>query len=231
MVTALDRVAAEAETCRACDLWEPATQTVFGAGPHDAALVLVGEQPGDHEDRRGEPFVGPAGRVLDDALGEAGITRSDVYVTNAVKHFKFTERGARRIHAKPNTTEVVACHRWIEAELELIDPTVVVMMGTVAVRSVLGRAATIRSLRGRQLDLGHVAGVVTIHPSAVLRARQDREGKREMLVDDLRRAGRLASDRRSPDVGHRERDRRPTSGTTAPRPHGDRRLGDWTTPR
>ena len=196
MTTPLDRLAKEARGCQACDLWEPATQTVFGAGPRDATLVLVGEQPGDREDRLGEPFVGPAGRILDDALAAADIPRADVYVTNAVKHFKFTERGKRRIHQKPNTTEIVACHRWIEAELDLIAPAVVVMMGTVAVRSVLGRSATITSLRGATVAVGEMAGVVTVHPSAILRARSDREDMMASFVDDLARAAALAREPR-----------------------------------
>ena len=188
MTVELERVAREAAGCRACDLWEPATQTVFGAGPTDAAIVLVGEQPGDQEDRTGEPFVGPAGRVLDDALRDAGIRRDQVYVTNAVKHFKFTERGKRRIHQKPNTTEIVACHRWIEAELAALRPTLVVMMGTVAVRSILGRPATITSLRGQWIEIGDVTGLVTIHPSAILRARGDRSSMMASFVVDLERA-------------------------------------------
>ena len=174
MTVELQRIAREAAGCQACDLWEPATQTVFGAGPADASMVLVGEQPGDREDTVGEPFVGPAGRVLDDALGAAGIRRDEVYVTNAVKHFKFARRGKRRIHQKPNATEIVACHRWIGAELAVLQPVLVVMMGTVAVRSVLGRPATITSLRGRTIEIGAVTGLVTIHPSAILRARDDR---------------------------------------------------------
>ena len=192
MAMDLERIASEAAGCRACDLWAPATQTVFGAGPSDAAIVLVGEQPGDREDREGDPFVGPAGRVLDEALTAAEIDRATVYVTNAVKHFKFTERGKRRIHQRPNTTEIVACHRWIEAELAALDPAVVVMMGTVAVRSVLGRSATISSLRGRPIELGAVTGLVTVHPSAILRARDDREAMLASFVEDLRCAAAVA---------------------------------------
>jgi uracil-DNA glycosylase family protein len=194
-VSELGRIAREAEACRACGLWEHATQVVFGAGPPDAEIVLVGEQPGDREDLSGQPFVGPAGRVLDEALSTAGIRRSDVYLTNAVKHFKFIERGKRRIHQKPNTTEVVACHRWIEAELDALAPSVVVAMGTTAVRSLLGRTATISSLRGEPVELGGVAGVVTIHPSAILRARDAREEMLTSLVSDLERAARLAGGR------------------------------------
>jgi DNA polymerase len=196
MATELDRIAAAAAECRACDLWAPATQTVFGAGPADAAIVLVGEQPGDQEDRLGAPFVGPAGRVLDEALVAAAVDRDSVYVTNAVKHFKFTERGTRRIHQKPNTTEIVACHRWIDAELAELDPAVVVMMGTVAVRSVLGRPATVSSLRGQSLELGAATGIVTVHPAAILRARRDRHAMMASFVDDLGRAAEAAGARR-----------------------------------
>jgi uracil-DNA glycosylase len=190
---ALRSVAAEAAGCQACELWEPATQTVFGAGPADARIMLVGEQPGDREDLDGAPFVGPAGRLLDDALERAGIDRAKVYLTNAVKHFKFAQRGKRRLHQKPNTTEVVACHRWIESELDIVQPHVVVLMGTVAVRSVLGRAATITSLRGTRVAVGDADGVVTVHPSAILRSRSDREPMMNGLIDDLRRAGDLAA--------------------------------------
>jgi uracil-DNA glycosylase len=191
----LRAVAAEAAGCRACDLWEPATQTVFGAGPVDARIMLVGEQPGDSEDLEGAPFVGPAGRLLDDAIARAGLDREQVYLTNAVKHFKFAQRGKRRIHQKPNTTEVVACHRWIESELDIVRPGVVVLMGTVAVRSVLGRSATITSLRGTELTIGDADGVVTVHPSAILRSRSDRDSMMHGLIDDLRRAAEFATNR------------------------------------
>ena len=188
----LAALAADAADCRACDLWAPATQVVFGEGPRDATMVLVGEQPGDREDVAGRPFVGPAGRVLDDALAAAGIDRSTLYLTNAVKHFKFVERGNRRIHQKPNATEIVACHRWIEGELAALSPRVVVLMGAVAVRSVLGRPATISSLRGATLDVAGGRGVVTLHPSAILRANEARELRFADLVADLTRAGDLA---------------------------------------
>lgn len=187
----LDAVAAEAAGCRACDLWERATQTVFGEGPSDARMALVGEQPGDREDRSGRPFVGPSGRLLDEAVERAGLDREGLYVTNAVKHFKFTERGKRRIHDRPDATEIVACRRWIETELELIAPAVVVLMGTVAIRSVLGRPATITSLRGEVIELDHGRGVATVHPSAVLRAGRRRDAMFDGLVDDLRLAGEL----------------------------------------
>ena len=158
--------------CRGCELWEPATQVVFSAGPRSARLMLVGEQPGDQEDKQGEPFVGPAGRVLDDALEEAGIAREEVYLTNAVKHFRFEQRGKRRIHEKPDIRHLVACHPWLEAEIGAVDPDVVVAMGATAARAVLGRPAKIGAERGRLLDeLPDRAALITTHPSALLRLR------------------------------------------------------------
>jgi DNA polymerase len=176
-------------------LWEPATQTVFGEGPGTARLLLVGEQPGDREDLAGRVFVGPAGGVLDRALTAARIDRTDVYLTNAVKHFKFQQRGKRRIHAEPGTEEIEACHPWLDAELRLVDPAVVVLMGAVAVRSVLGPGHTLKSLRGRPLDL--VPGrttVVTSHPSSVLRTPdpEAREAAFTDLVADLGLARKLS---------------------------------------
>lgn len=168
----LRTLARAAPDCRGCELWEPATQVVFSSGSKDARLVLVGEQPGDQEDRQGEPFVGPAGRVLDDALEEAGIAREEVYLTNAVKHFRFEQRGKRRIHEKPELRHLVACRPWLEAELDVVRPDVVVALGATAARSVLGRAVKIGAERGRLLD--EVPGppvLVTTHPSALLRLR------------------------------------------------------------
>lgn len=193
MSTTLAAVVADAADCPACDLWRPATQTVFGEGPSDASIMLVGEQPGDREDLAGHPFVGPAGRMLDGALEQAGLARDRLYLTNAVKHFKFTERGKRRIHARPDATEIVACHRWIERELDLVAPAVVVLLGTIAIRSVLGRPATIASLRGRPIELGDRLAVATVHPSAVLRAVARRAEMLAGLVDDLRRAAELVA--------------------------------------
>jgi uracil-DNA glycosylase len=186
-------VAGDAEGCRACPLWERGTQTVFGEGPVGAPALLVGEQPGDQEDLAGRPFVGPAGRLLDEALDEAGIDRSDAYVTNAVKHFKWKERGKRRIHERPNRAEVVACHRWLETELDLVDPQVVVLLGAVAGQAVLGPSFRVGASRGQVLDLGGRAGIATVHPSSVLRARSsdERRAARQGLVDDLRRAADL----------------------------------------
>jgi uracil-DNA glycosylase len=183
-----------AHECRGCELWEPATQVVFGSGGTTAAVVLVGEQPGDQEDRQGEPFVGPAGRLLDEALAEAGIDRSAAYLTNAVKHFRFTPRGKRRIHQKPDVRHVTACHPWLGAELEAVGPRVVVALGATAARAVLGRTATIGELRGQVLEEPDGPVVVTTHPSAVLRLR-GREGYDDAfagLVSDLRLAAPYA---------------------------------------
>lgn len=190
----LEAVAAEAAGCTRCDLYRRATQTVFGEGTVGARLLLVGEQPGDSEDRDGHPFVGPAGRVLDAALREAGVDPVDVYVTNAVKHFKWEPRGKRRIHKRPSASEIQACHTWLEQEVALVRPRVVVCLGATAARAVLGRPTTISSVRGQVLDrAGDVPVVVTIHPSAVLRARDDaRAAARRGLVSDLALAHRAA---------------------------------------
>ena len=183
----LEAVAAEAAGCTRCDLYRRATQTVFGEGAVGARLLLVGEQPGDREDLDGHPFVGPAGRVLETALAEAGVHPENVYVTNAVKHFKWEPRGKRRIHKRPSAGEIQACHTWLEQEVALVRPRVVVCLGATAARAVLGRPATISSLRGQVLDgPGDVPAVVTIHPSAVLRAPDDaRAAARRGLVSDL----------------------------------------------
>jgi uracil-DNA glycosylase len=177
---------AAAGRCRDCDLYRGATQTVFGAGPDDARMVLVGEQPGDQEDRAGEPFVGPAGRLLDRALADAGIDRSTVYVTNAVKHFKFTERGKRRIHQKPGRTEVVACRPWLLGELARVAPELVVCLGAVAAQSLLGTSFRLTMHRGEVMDLPDSPARVTatVHPSSVLRA-PDRDEAYDGLVADL----------------------------------------------
>jgi uracil-DNA glycosylase len=183
--------AADAADCTRCDLYQRATQTVFGEGEVDAPLLLVGEQPGDQEDRAGHPFVGPAGRVLDRALDEAGIGTGEVYVTNAVKHFKWEARGKRRIHKRPDVSEIQACHTWLEQEIGLVRPRVVVCLGATAARAVLGRPTTISSARGRLIDgPDDVPIVVTIHPSAVLRAREERDrvAIRAGLAADLRLA-------------------------------------------
>src|SRR5215207_2544699 len=149
---ALAAVATEARTCTRCDLYRDATQTVFGAGPAAASLMLVGEQPGDQEDRKGAPFVGPAGKVLSDALARAGIDPEVVYVTNAVKHFKFTRQGKRRIHQKPNASEQAACRVWLDQELAIVQPTVIVALGATAAQNLLGRTVRIGAERGKPLD-------------------------------------------------------------------------------
>ncbi|MDY8111013.1 UdgX family uracil-DNA binding protein [Fulvimarina sp. 2208YS6-2-32] len=169
-----------ATDCRACPLWEPATQTVFGKGPDDAPVIFVGEQPGDQEDIAGEPFIGPAGKVFDEALLAAGVDRSQAYVTNAVKHFKFTPRGKRRIHAKPNVGEIRACRWWLDLERDLIKPKLIVALGASAAQAVLGKSVTIRDTRSRLIDLtAETRLLVTVHPSYILRlpdkAAQERE--------------------------------------------------------
>lgn len=182
----------EAAGCTRCPLYQPATQTVFGEGPVDAALMFVGEQPGDQEDLAGQPFVGPAGQMFDRALAEAGIDRAGVYVTNAVKHFKFEQRGKRRIHMKPDAGEISACRWWIEQERLLVRPKVTVALGATAARSLLGRVVTIRKERGRALALPDGGEAwITVHPSYLLRL-PDREVaalEYARFVEDLRRAG------------------------------------------
>ena len=185
----------EAATCTACDLYVRASQTVFGEGPDDARLVLVGEQPGDREDREGHPFVGPAGAVLERALDAAEIDRDTVYVTNAVKHFKWEPRGKVRIHKKPNAAEVRACAQWWRAELAVIDPEVVVALGATAAQAMLGPSVRVTRDRGVLIPSGAdgVDAVVTLHPSAILRADdRARDELYEQLVSDLRLAASAA---------------------------------------
>ncbi len=176
-----------ARICARCDLYKYATQTVFGEGPLDAKIVFVGEQPGDQEDLAGRPFVGPAGAVFDAALEKAGIDRSQVYVTNAVKHFKFVLRGKRRIHNKPDSGQIEACRWWIEHERELIKPAITVALGATAARSLIGKVVTISKVRGEPLTLADGGECwVTVHPSSILRAPDEdarREGKRLFLRD------------------------------------------------
>ena len=182
----LVQLRAAAPACRGCELYQHASQVVFGEGPEDAKVVMIGEQPGDMEDRAGEPFVGPAGKLLDRALAEAGIDRRRAYVTNAVKHFKWKARGTRRIHDKPSWSEIVACRPWLEAELDVVRPRALVLMGATAAQSLLGSTFRVTQHRGRPLD-SDLAELVTatIHPSAVLRS-DDREAMFAGLVDDLR---------------------------------------------
>jgi uracil-DNA glycosylase len=176
-----------AQRCRGCDLWRNATQAVIGEGPDSAEAMFVGEQPGDQEDVEGLPFVGPAGRMFDKALAEVGIDRSRVYVTNAVKHFKWQPRGKRRLHQKPNGTETAACRPWLDAELDLVHPRVLVCLGATAAQALLGRQFRVTKQRGVPVD-SPLAEVVlaTIHPSAILRA-QDRDAEYAGFVDDLRK--------------------------------------------
>jgi DNA polymerase len=185
----LDELREEAADCRACPLWKTGTQTVFGEGKARATVMFVGEQPGDQEDKAGRPFVGPAGRLLDDALAAAGIDRDAAYVTNAVKHFKWEARGKRRIHAKPSWSEVAACRPWLDGELAVVKPAVLVCLGATAAQALLGRRFRVTKERGTwvESDLAeHVTA--TIHPSAILRQRTDEDRHREMdaFVDDLR---------------------------------------------
>lgn len=174
----LPKLAEAAEACRGCELWKDATRVVFSRGRKAARIVLVGEQPGDQEDRAGEPFVGPAGRVLAEALDAAGIDPSRIYLTNAIKHFRHTVRGKRRIHEKPTVGHITACRPWLEAELSVVRPHVVVCLGATAGRSVLGRAVRIGAERGKLIDSAEPDGptvVITTHPSALLRLRDRSE--------------------------------------------------------
>ena len=172
--------------CRACPLWETGTQTVFGEGARAAEVMLVGEQPGDREDREGRPFVGPAGRLLDEALVEAGIERRLAYVTNVVKHFKWVGRGKRRIHQKPNWSEIAACRPWLEAELAVVEPRVLVCLGATAAQALLGRDFRVTQRRGELVDTDLAPkAVATVHPSSILRA-DDRDAEYAAFVDDLR---------------------------------------------
>jgi DNA polymerase len=189
----LDGLRKAAADCRGCELWEPATQTVFSAGSPTARLALVGEQPGDQEDRQGVPFVGPAGRLLQKAVDEAGLERGDVYVSNAVKHFRFSQSGPgkRRMHQTPDMSHVTACRPWLVAELRLVDPDVVVALGATAVKALLGTSVRVTKDRGsvieRETSLGTRRFVVTTHPSAVLRTPDDkRDEAYAALVADLR---------------------------------------------
>lgn len=190
----LKQAALEAVDCRRCDLWARATQVVFGEGPAHARVMMVGEQPGDQEDLAGRPFVGPAGQVLDRAMDEAGLDRRLVYVTNAVKHFKFVPRGKRRIHEKPGSGEIAACKFWLDLEREEIRPAVTVMLGVTAAQAILGRSVTISRERGRPMALeGNAQGFVTVHPSFLLRLPDPEAKKREYaaFVEDLRRVAAL----------------------------------------
>ncbi|HEY0874083.1 MAG TPA: UdgX family uracil-DNA binding protein [Vicinamibacterales bacterium] len=187
--------------CKACDLYKRGTQTVFGEGPSRAEIMMVGEQPGDAEDVAGQPFVGPAGRLLDRALEEAGIDRSTVYVTNVVKHFKWEPRGKRRIHAKPNAAEIGACRPWLETEIALVKPRVLVCLGATAAQALLGRGFKVTQQRGEFVasDLAPLV-TATVHPSSILRASDDESRRREMqeFVADLAKVAKTLAPRSSP---------------------------------
>ena len=189
----LESVRAAAAEWRACQLWRNATQTVFGEGAPDSRVMLVGEQPGDQEDRAGRPFVGPAGRLLDEALEEAGVDRRAAYVTNVVKHFKWTARGKRRIHSKPSWAEMTACRPWLDVEIELVQPTVLVCLGATAAQALLGRSFRVTQQRGQLIDSPLAPHVLaTVHPSSILRVDP---GMRDLeygaFVDDLRKVAPL----------------------------------------
>jgi DNA polymerase len=191
--TSLTRLRQDAASCRNCDLWKQATQTVFGAGPAKAELMLVGEQPGDQEDRQGAPFVGPAGEVLRDALERAGIDVAATYLTNAVKHFKWTPRGKRRIHERPNREEILACRMWLDGEIAAVRPKAIVALGATAAGALLGSGLRVTKDRGRLFDspLAQIV-TVTVHPSSILRA-PDPAARRQAMtdfVDDLKKVAR-----------------------------------------
>lgn len=198
----LEQLRVAAHTCRACDLWKLGTQTVFGEGMPKARIMFVGEQPGDQEDRVGRPFVGPAGRILDLALEKAGIDRAKVYVTNVVKHFKWSpaERGKRRIHKKPRYSEIQACRPWLDAELEVIRPEVLVCLGASAAQSLLGRGFRVSRQRGQLIESSLAPHVIaTVHPSSILRAQDEdsRHLQMEAFIADLKRVAQLLKTPRS----------------------------------
>jgi DNA polymerase len=187
----LEELREASKACRGCDLWENATQTVFGEGPAPAPLMLVGEQPGDREDQEGSPFVGPAGRLLDEALEAAGLNRDNVYVSNVVKHFKWTPKGKRRIHQKPNAQEVNACVPWLREELARVQPRVLVCLGATAAQALLGRTFKVTQHRGEPVESDLAPCVMaTVHPSSILRARDDETRRLEMkaFIRDLETA-------------------------------------------
>ena len=187
-----------AADCKACDLWKKGTQTVFGEGKRHATILFVGEQPGNEEDLTGKPFVGPAGRLFDDALAEAGINRNQTYVTNIVKHFKWEPRGKRRIHKKPNSLEVKACRPWLEAEILLVKPQVIVALGATAAQALLGSQFRVTKERGKFLESNLAPYIMaTVHPSSILRAPDDETRRLEyrQFVDDLKKLARVMSDK------------------------------------
>src|SRR5919199_3954299 len=194
----LPKLREAAAGCRGCDLWAVGTQTVFGEGPRNAAVMFVGEQPGDQEDRAGAPFVGPAGRLLDAALEQAGVDRREVYVTQAVKHFKWErgEKGKRRIHKKPNDMEIRACHPWLEHEIALVKPRVIICLGATAAQSLLGKQFRVTKDRGKPIPTDFADAVIaTVHPSAVLRAPpESREEAERQFMADIKRAAKYIAE-------------------------------------
>ena len=196
----LEVLASEAKHCKNCDLWKTGTQTVFGEGAAHARLVFIGEQPGDKEDLEGRPFVGPAGNLLNTAFEQAGINRNDVYVTNAVKHFKWEPRGKRRIHQKPNASEVAACRPWLDGELAAVKPEIVVCLGATAAQAILGKSFRVTKQRGEfiQSPEGYTV-VATVHPSSILRAPDEDARHQEMrlFVDDLRKVAERMNTKRA----------------------------------
>jgi uracil-DNA glycosylase family protein len=192
----------EAAKCRACDLWKNATQTIFGEGSSKASILFIGEQPGDQEDRQGHPFVGPAGKLLDEALEQAGIDRAQVYVTNAVKHFKWTtsERGKRRIHKKPRASEIKACRPWLEAEMRVVRPQVLVALGATAAQALFGASFSVTRQRGQVIQSGLApVALATVHPSSILRApdADSRHEQMRLFVNDLKRVASLVASTRA----------------------------------
>jgi len=191
----VDELKSAAASCKGCDLWQNATQTVFGDGDEHARMMLVGEQPGDQEDLQGKPFVGPAGRLLERGLDEAGIDRRRVYLTNAVKHFRWTRRGKRRLHEKPNAGQVRACRPWLEAEIEVVRPGIIVLLGATAAQSVMGPSFRVSKQHGEVLESPFGTPVVaTVHPSSILRATDDesREAAMSSFIADLKVAAKHA---------------------------------------
>ena len=200
LASSLPSLRQAAASCKACDLWKNATQTVFGEGSSSAPIMMVGEQPGDLEDRAGRPFVGPAGKLLDQALSEAGIDRADVYVTNVVKHFKWSpaERGKRRIHKKPRNSEIQACRPWLDAELAVVKPKILVCLGASAARSLLGEDFRVSRQRGQIMESSLAPHVIaTVHPSSILRAQDDesRHSQMQAFVQDLKHVAQLIQQR------------------------------------
>src|SRR5437763_9449474 len=191
----VEQLRESAASCQACDLWVEATQTVFGEGSEHSRMMLVGEQPGDQEDLQGKPFVGPAGRLLERALDEAGIDRRRVYITNAVKHFRFTRRGKRRLHEKPNAGQIRACRPWLDGEIEAVRPRIIVLLGATAAQAGMGAALWVRKQTGKVLSVPVVLPCVgTVHPSSILRAadNESREAAMSSFIADLRVAAKHA---------------------------------------